>query len=583
MAQRAIIEKYQDGSVVISNLRNNLGVQIFGTNETITATLVSQYYDGTIMNDSKVDGKIYLKLKYLPTGSDDFMQQYIGKYFLVNLPNFGEKFLYKDAIVRDSSTPDGNTVLRELSSTEILLLKMKYYKGVKVSGYYKNGDIPGSIDYYLSTTSLIDDGGSVIDVGGIKLEHNFVGEVDALRFGADRSGVKDSSPFIQKALDYLQGKGGIVNLPEGRFKILSALTVHSGVTISGIGYRESYPANTNNRVTQFWKEGNFTAIKLIGSSFASDFCLDGNTSTNSGDGLQLAGNNAEAYRVIVTGMGGNGVVVGDKLVEGNRNSWKIEAVKSIRNGGHGFVIDDYNPGYGPDANAGMAIKCNAWENNGDGWYIDDCAVNTFIQCYAESNKSNGFHVLSKARRNMFFNCGSEQNTINQFILDSGSANNFVFGAFDYMPVDNGGNSWGVSTGGANQLMNFSRLLRSGIDTSLSRQLSHGLEAIGTIPGILLKDVDANENNKTWDVIANNGAFSVRLLDDNGSAPVVAFSIARSGKNVYEVKIPTRLIFNQLATNNLINATTLGSVIKKMQIYDASGTSIGYIPVYDNIT
>ena len=180
MAQRAIIEKYQDGNVIISNLRNNLGINVFGYNDTITATLVSQYYDGSAMDDSKVDGKIYLKLEELPSGADDSMQQYVGKYFLVNLPNRGETFLEKDAIARDSSTPVGNSVLRELSSTEILLLKMKYYKGVKANGYYKNGDTPESIEYYLSSTSSTDNGGSVIEVGDIKLEYNFTGDINCI-------------------------------------------------------------------------------------------------------------------------------------------------------------------------------------------------------------------------------------------------------------------------------------------------------------------------------------------------------------------------------------------------------------------
>lgn len=474
--------------------------------------------------------------------------------------------------------------MRALGSTEIAALESGTYAGVQLLGYHEKGDTPAPIEYYISSTTGTDDGGSIILVGSTKFEHKFNGEVNALYFGADKSGTVDSAPFIQKALDSLQNKGGIVYLPEGKLKLLSGLNVHSGISMIGVGYRESYPANTNNRITNFWKEGNFTAIKLYGSSFASDFCLDGNVSTNTGDGLQLFSNNAEVYRVIVTGMGGNGVVVGDKLIEGNRNSWKIESVKSLRNGGHGFVIDDYNPGYGPDANAGMAIKCNAWENEGDGWYINDCAVNTFVQCYAESNKLNGFHVLSKARRNMFMNCGSEQNTLIAFLLDSGSTNNFIFGAFDYTPVDNGANTLGVSTGGGNQYMLFSKPIRSGQTTELTnRSITGGFEAVGGVPGIVLHDSDGAVGTKTFDIIANNGTIQFRALNDNGSSPSTLFTLVRTGNNLYEARFPTgRLVFNQLGTNQTILATTLGSVVRRMEIFNASGTSLGYIPIYDHI-
>jgi hypothetical protein len=39
----------------------------------------------------------------------------------------------------------------------------------------------------------------------------------------------------------------------------------------------------------------------------------------------------------------------------------------------------------------------------------------------------------------------------------------------------------------------------------------------------------------------------------------------------------------LGVNNSAAATTLGSVVKKIQIFDVAGTSLGYIPVYDAIT
>lgn len=160
--QKAIITDYPDGSRVMSNIINKKGVPVFKENDTYTATRVTTWYDGTPMDDSKADGKVYLK--HISSGD----------YYRVNLPNDGELFLEKDTVAQ----------LRDMNAVEILLLRMGYYKGVTLQGYYSEGDTPAPIQYYLSDTEEEDDGGSVFEVGGIKLEHEFVGEVDWLYFGA---------------------------------------------------------------------------------------------------------------------------------------------------------------------------------------------------------------------------------------------------------------------------------------------------------------------------------------------------------------------------------------------------------------
>lgn len=173
MAQKARIEVYDDGSVIVSNLRNNLGVPIIGLDNNLTATRVTQWWDGTNMDESKVDNQLYIQLKALPSGSDSELEQYIGDYFKVNLPNDGELFLEKNTMAE----------MRGLSPVEILLLRSGYYRGVKLNGYYAKGDTPAPIEYRLSTTSDSDDGGSVIEVGAVKLEHIFIDLLNVSYFG----------------------------------------------------------------------------------------------------------------------------------------------------------------------------------------------------------------------------------------------------------------------------------------------------------------------------------------------------------------------------------------------------------------
>src|SRR5690606_37459438 len=105
--------------------------------------------------------------------------------------NFGELFLEKDTVSQ----------MRDLSSTEILLLKMGYYKGVKLNGYYEKGDTPAPIEYYLSETAESDDGGSVFEVGGIKLEHKFTESLDLSYYGVKSNSLEDQTALIQKAID----------------------------------------------------------------------------------------------------------------------------------------------------------------------------------------------------------------------------------------------------------------------------------------------------------------------------------------------------------------------------------------------
>lgn len=223
MAQKYRIEKYSDNSVVLSNVRNNIEVPILGVNETITATRVSQWYDDSVMDDSKVDGKIYLKFK----GEGE----YKNSYFKANLPNDKLLFLEKDTM-QD---------MRDISSTEVLLLKMGYYRGVRLNGYYKKDDTPNSIDYFISNTANADDGGSVIDIEDIKLEHNFGSVVDVRYFGLK---VGDDENYyidnILTALSYNIGQPKIVQLPSGVIWSDKRIRIPSNTILQGEGKNNTF-------------------------------------------------------------------------------------------------------------------------------------------------------------------------------------------------------------------------------------------------------------------------------------------------------------------------------------------------------
>lgn len=58
---------------------------------------------------------------------------------------------------------------------------------------------------------------------------------------------------------------------------------------------------------------------------------------------------------------------------------------------------------------------------------------------------------------------------------------------------------------------------------------------------------------------------------------------RTTTNVLRVNGGKLTADNGLGVGNSAAATTLGSVVKKTQVFDAVGTSLGYVPIYDNIT
>lgn len=219
MAQKIIRETYSDGQTVISNIRNNLNIPVFSANDTFTATKVTTWYDGTPMTTGKVDGKVYLRLKTT------------GEYFRVNLPNFGKTFLQK---------PNMQS-MRDMSSTEILLLKMGYYKGVNLLGYYapEGGDTPAPIEYYLSDTTSNDNGGSVVEVGGIKLEHDFNSKYLVEYYGVVGDGVTDNTSVYSKLFGSVEIGGYVEFSPDkhyvGNIRRFDAITINiNGSTLSGV-------------------------------------------------------------------------------------------------------------------------------------------------------------------------------------------------------------------------------------------------------------------------------------------------------------------------------------------------------------
>lgn len=194
-----------DNVIIKGEVYTNLIEQASGLS--VNYKEATQWYDGTAMNDAKCDGDLYTK-----KGT---------KYLRKVIDKDGELFLEKDTMADT----------RTLSAKEILYLKAGVYRGVKLNGYYAKGDTPTPIEYKLSTTSATDDGGSVIVVGGIKLEHEFKGTVSPLYFGLrDTLSVTEQTNIINNVI-----KTGAINIeiPKGNFQVKNT-QLKSNISIVGV-------------------------------------------------------------------------------------------------------------------------------------------------------------------------------------------------------------------------------------------------------------------------------------------------------------------------------------------------------------
>jgi|GEM_PF-1320508 len=121
--------------------------------------------------------------------------------------------------------------MRGLSTAEITALQNGTYNGVQLLGYYEKGDTPVPIIYYY-VNPLTDpdpgpeDGGSVVAIGGIKLQHRFIGDINVLYFGCKAdykdalSSFFDNTPYIINLINYANSITSIARSVSCKFNII---------------------------------------------------------------------------------------------------------------------------------------------------------------------------------------------------------------------------------------------------------------------------------------------------------------------------------------------------------------------------
>ncbi len=221
--QKPIRSVYKDGSIVVSNVKSNID------NTTTSYTVIAHWFDGTEMDDTKVDQwGVYSKFKET------------GEYVRENRPQWGELFLEVDTVAD----------LRAMSAYNQYLIWIGYYKGVRLNGYYIKDDTPYSLEYFLSTTTINEDGGSIFQIGNIKLQHKFISTCDIRHFGAKGNGIDNDRINVQNAVSYCSNKKVKLLVSTGSYLVNGGyISVTGGIHVLGNGCATSVRRGLSRFVT----------------------------------------------------------------------------------------------------------------------------------------------------------------------------------------------------------------------------------------------------------------------------------------------------------------------------------------------
>lgn len=241
--------------------------------------------------------------------------------------------------------------------------------------------------------------------------------VNVLDFGADPTGVVDSTTSIQNAINSLP-TGGILQFPPGTFKISATLNILKPVRLIGSGMGSQY-IPVSAAVTKVQWAGGASPMMIFGANGTGSSFIGGGC-----EGMHLDGNNAATYgwtvkdiqypafrRVNFSQMVSGAILftntVGQITGFGECEDLYAQFLNAPTVGVNGFVIQGTTGGGADGTTLFMMRNCRVDHQNGAGVVVGDIG-DAFIweRLFTYRGNSNtGFGVLFQSTANTTAVCG----------------------------------------------------------------------------------------------------------------------------------------------------------------------------------
>ncbi|MFJ9353769.1 glycosyl hydrolase family 28-related protein [Streptomyces mirabilis] len=410
-------------------------------------------------------------------------------------------------------------------------------------------------------------GASVTDLQANKVDRSELPSLNVKTTGATGNGVADDTTAIQSAINQANtAGGGVVYFPAGTYKLTSALTIYSKVHLVGDGQTVSKLNQTSTSANAI------TGTDLLDVSITKLRVTGPGSGT--GNGIYLTRSSADAgvffhlEDVFVEEFGADGIYLSQPVVS------TISRVISQSNGGHGFNLKGGDIAGGASTSLHFSA-CFANSNDKAGYHFDTVVYTSLTGCAADAN-GIGYEVTNLKSQSISFNgCGCESPANNSTSYPGigwkidGAYGIGLYNCWVYNAGVTGiwvtGNSHTISLVGCTDntpsitALNFVKVDSGSFVTMI--------DCSNTSPNSLVTGTTSVLNDGAGN-LSTKSVYSAGTITAEGDFTSFGGKITAAGG---------------VGVGNSASASTLGILSKKMEVFDASGASLGFVPIYTTIT
>jgi len=359
-------------------------------------------------------------------------------------------------------------------------------------------------------------------------------------FGAVGDGVTDDDSAIQAWIAHGLA-GNPLFLPPKTYLFTTSIVIDDFVQISGCGENSVLMKNADVIGIE---------ITTIAAPQLYDFTVDNASGSDSKSGIKGTQTGRCRLRgLLVQNQGGHGI----EWVSGNLTTFAD--IKTLFNDGDGIYLNGAST---PDVNGCVFTNIDTRGNGGIGINLNNAWANFFYGVTSQNNTGVGMR-LNNARQNYVVGYVESNGTADLQLVNTADCKGNYLCLLNNGTVDNSSPSLNVIFSmkrGSVFDPNFSRLVADQFEIQSINQAGTAITGNATLthPSNLLYTLTA---------AGSSSAQTLRLINSGGS-------------NGFHIETDGHLGVGNCAANT---NTPSGATAYAMPIYNATGTLLGYIPVY----